>query len=180
MARIQTCTVAVLALLTVAICGLLTGGATLPTIPRSTETWFSVVFLAVLATAAAMLLLSWAQSRLTATRAAIILTLEPAVAGVTGALLGDEFGVRTIAGGALLLGAMLLVEVGSGRRIRRRRLSQHQRPAPSVAQLPVELSTVNPRLRTSPAAAPGSSGLRDRSGSDGRRMAWPARLSRRC
>lgn len=116
LARIQTCTVAVLALSTVAVGGWLTGGPAWPTIPQDTETWLSVVFLAVLATAAAMILLCWAQSRLTATRAAVILTLEPAVAGLTGALLGGEFGGRTIAGGALLIGAMVLVELGSGGR----------------------------------------------------------------
>jgi drug/metabolite transporter (DMT)-like permease len=116
LARIQTSTVAVLALCTVAVSGWVTGGSTLPAIPQDGETWLSVVFLAVLATAAAMILLSWAQSRLTATRAAVILTLEPAAAGITGAMLGSEFGGRTIAGGVLLLAAMLLVEVGSMRR----------------------------------------------------------------
>ena len=127
LARIQTATVAVLALVTVGIGGWLTGGSVLPRIPPESETWLSVVFLAVLATAAAMILLSWAQSRLTATRAAVILTLEPAAAGITGALLGSEFGGRTIAGGALLLAAMVMVELGSMSRFTKRP-ARHRAP----------------------------------------------------
>jgi drug/metabolite transporter (DMT)-like permease len=128
LARIQTGTVAVLALVTVAVGGSLTGGSVLPAIPQNSETWLTVVFLAVLATAVAMILLSWAQSRLTATRAAVILTLEPAAAGITGALLGSEFGGRTIAGGALLVLAMLLVEVGSARRFGSQSARHRARP----------------------------------------------------
>jgi hypothetical protein len=58
-----------------------------------------------------MIALSWAQSRMTAARAAIILTLEPAAAAVTAAILGAELGTRTVIGGALLVGAMLVVEL---------------------------------------------------------------------
>ena len=83
---------------------------------------------ALLATAGAMVLLSWGQARMSATRAAVILTLEPAIAALTAAALGGEslggdslggeFGLRTVVGGLLLLGAMFLVELG-GRRDRR-------------------------------------------------------------
>jgi drug/metabolite transporter (DMT)-like permease len=138
LARIQTSTVAALALLTVAVLGWVTGGPVLPAVPASAETWLSVAFLAVLATAAAMIALSWAQSRLSATRAAVILTLEPAAAGVTGALLGSEFGGRTIAGGVLLVLAMLLVEMGSVRSLGRHR-ARRARGGPSY-----------PRTRGSP------------------------------
>ena len=91
-----------------------------------------VAFLALLGTAAAMVLLSWAQSRTSATRAAIILTLEPAVAGVTAAVTGSEFGARTVAGGVLLVTAMVIVELVARRSPRRhasgRSVSGRRRP----------------------------------------------------
>jgi drug/metabolite transporter (DMT)-like permease len=111
----QTATVTGLAVCTIAVDAVVSGRSPLPTPPADGPGWFSVAFLAVLATAGAMVLLSWAQSRMSATRAAIILTLEPAVAGVTAACLGSEFGLRTVAGGLLLLMAMWLVEVGGQR-----------------------------------------------------------------
>jgi len=112
LARIQTATVTGMALLTVFLGGLASGGRMVPTIPADGETWLSMIFLAFPATAAAMIALSWAQSRMSAARAAIILTLEPAAAAAIAALLGAELGVRTMIGGALLVGAMLVVELG--------------------------------------------------------------------
>jgi drug/metabolite transporter (DMT)-like permease len=114
-ARIQTATVTAMALLTVGFTGALTGGSVLPAIPANGQTTLGIAFLALPATAAAMVALSWAQSRLSAARAAIILTLEPAAAAVTAAVLGAEFGARTIIGGILLVAAMLVVELGSHR-----------------------------------------------------------------
>jgi|GEM_PF-6179638 len=111
-ARIQTATVTGLALLTVAARSAGTDSSPLPQLPADGPAWLSVVLLAVLATAAAMLLLSWGQSRMTATRAAVILTLEPAAAGLTAAIMGGELGLRTVVGGALLVCAMVIVELG--------------------------------------------------------------------
>jgi len=115
LASVQTATVTGLALCTIAVDAVVSGRSSLPTPPADGPAWLSMGFLAVLATAGAMVLLSWAQSRMSATRAAVILTLEPAVAGVTAACLGSEFGLRTVGGGLLLLAAMYLVELG-GRR----------------------------------------------------------------
>ncbi len=130
-ARIQTGTVAVMALATVAVCGAFDGGALLPSAPGDGGTWLAIGFLAVGATAGAMVLLTWAQARMSAVRVAIVLTLEPAAAAVTAGLLGGELGGRTILGGLLLVGAMLVVEVGSRRvvpsRSRRLRARLHRR-----------------------------------------------------
>lgn len=112
LARTQTATVAVIALLTVAIGGAMTGGRLLPAAPADVGSLCGVMFLAIPATAAAMLALSWAQPRMTAARAAVILTLEPAAAACTAVVLGAEVGARTVLGGVLLIGAMLIVEVG--------------------------------------------------------------------
>ena len=114
-ARLQTGTVAGMALATAAVGGVLSGGPVLPAIPRDAATWLGVGFLAVVATAAAMVAISWAQARVSAVRAAVVLTLEPAAAAVTAGLLGGELGGRTFLGGALLVGAMLVVELSNRR-----------------------------------------------------------------
>jgi drug/metabolite transporter (DMT)-like permease len=111
LARVQTATVAGMAMMTVVIGAIFTGRRPLPVLPADGAGWLGVLFLAVLATAATMVLLSWAQSRMSATRAAIILALEPAVAGVTAACLGNELGPRTVIGGGLLVTAMVVVEL---------------------------------------------------------------------
>jgi len=111
LARIQTATVAAMAFGAGAVQSVFTGSNPWPAMPADAKTWLSIAFLAVLATAAAMVLLSWSQSRITATRAAIILTLEPVAAGLTAAILGAELTVRTVIGGTLLLGAMYIVEL---------------------------------------------------------------------
>lgn len=115
LARVQTATVAALAILVVTLRSCLSGRTSVPAAPPDLASWGSVLFLAVLATAAAMVLLSWAQSRLSGTRAAVILTLEPAMAGVTAVLTGAALTGRIVLGAALLLGAMYVVELG-GRR----------------------------------------------------------------
>jgi len=115
LACVQTAVVAGMALVTVAIGAAVTGRSPLPSVPAGGAEWLGVLFLAVLATAAAMVLLSWVQSRMSATRAAIVLTLEPAVAGVTAACLGTELGAKSLAGGGLLLTAMVVVELRAHR-----------------------------------------------------------------
>ncbi|MGW4128589.1 DMT family transporter [Amycolatopsis japonica] len=76
--------------------------------------WASVIGLAVVATSAGYLIQAWAQSRLSASVAALVLTLEPVFAGVFGVLLdNDELTVRIIVGAALVVGAMFLAEFRS-------------------------------------------------------------------
>jgi drug/metabolite transporter (DMT)-like permease len=115
-ARVQTVTVAAMALLMVALRSGTGSGLPLPELPPDRHAWASVVFLAVLASAAAVLLLSWAQSRVSSTRAAMVLTLEPAVAGLTAVLAGNQLTARILLGGTALLLAVYVVEVsGRGR-----------------------------------------------------------------
>ncbi|MEV0052216.1 DMT family transporter [Saccharopolyspora shandongensis] len=85
------------------------------TVPMDWGFWIPVIGLAVVATAAAYLMQTWAQARLPASVAAIILTLEPVFAGVFGVLVDhDELTGRIIIGGALVVGAMYLAEFRSG------------------------------------------------------------------
>jgi len=55
---------------------------------------------------------TWAQSHLTATRAAIVMTLEPVfAAGFAVALGGESLTSRMLLGGAMVLAAMYTVEL---------------------------------------------------------------------
>lgn len=111
MARIQTGAVAALAALVLVVRSALTGRSPLPELPADAHTWLSVGFLVLVATAAAMVLLGWAQSRIPAARAAVILTLEPAVSGLTAAVTGSELSGRVVLGAGLLITAMVVVEL---------------------------------------------------------------------
>lgn len=85
--------------------------------PPDGRVWFAVVLTAVLATAVAFFVQTWAQSLIAPTRAAVIMTMEPVFAGFFAVLVGGEsLTVRTILGGALVVGAMYLVELGPRRR----------------------------------------------------------------
>ena len=67
---------------------------------------------ALLATAVSFALYTWAQSRTTATRASLLFALEPVFAALVGWFWSHEtWTARTFAGGALILGAILLVEL---------------------------------------------------------------------
>ena len=61
---------------------------------------------------------SWAQAHLPPTRAAIIMTMEPVFAALFAVLLGGESAtLQMLVGGALVLAAMVLVELGPGRNL---------------------------------------------------------------
>lgn len=67
---------------------------------------------AVLATAAAFSIQSWAQSILPATHTALILTLEPVFAWITSFLiLGERMGLRPASGAILILGGIAITEL---------------------------------------------------------------------
>jgi drug/metabolite transporter (DMT)-like permease len=93
--------------------GAVPGGVVLP---DNGADWLSVVYMALVAGALALVVQTWAQAHLAATRAAIIMTMEPVFAAVFAVLLGGErLGSRVVVGGALVLAAMYLVELGPRR-----------------------------------------------------------------
>ncbi|MEX2290368.1 MAG: DMT family transporter [Mycobacteriales bacterium] len=106
----------VVQLLTItAVCGVTAapGGIVLP---QTGADWSALVFMALLAGALALVVQTWAQAHLAATRAAIIMTMEPVWAALFAVLFGGErLGPRVVVGGALVLGAMYLVELGPRR-----------------------------------------------------------------
>lgn len=86
-----------------------------PKVPPSASVWAAVLFLAFAATAVAFVVQTWAQSHLEPTRAAVILTLEPVFAGLAGFLTGEPITWRILLGGAMVLAAMYVVELGPRR-----------------------------------------------------------------
>ncbi|TPG08499.1 DMT family transporter [Rhodanobacter glycinis] len=83
-----------------------------PMLPPDHSAWFAVLYMALIAGAGAMLMQTWAQSHLPATRAAIVMTTEPVFAAAFAVALGsDMLGWRMVVGGGLILAAMYLVEL---------------------------------------------------------------------
>lgn len=97
--------------------------ATLPhglKLPPDRGVWFALIYMALAAGAGAMLVQTWAQSHMLATRAAIVMTLEPVfAAGFAVAFGGESLTWRMLGGGALVLAAMYLVELAPRRQARK-------------------------------------------------------------
>lgn len=87
-------------------------------VPSRTDDWLSLVYMALVAGAAAMLAQTWAQAHLPAARAAIVMAMEPVFAATFAIALGGEsLTLRVLLGGAMVLSAMLLAELAPRRRI---------------------------------------------------------------
>jgi drug/metabolite transporter (DMT)-like permease len=84
--------------------------------PHGAAQWSGVLYTALAAGALALVLQTWAQGHLSATRAAVIMTTEPVFAAVFAVALGGEHLTwRMLAGGTLVLAAMYLVELSPAR-----------------------------------------------------------------
>lgn len=87
-------------------------------LPATTGDWLSVVYMAVFAGALALVGQTWAQAHLAPTRCAIIMSMEPVFAAFFAVLLGGEsLALRMVAGGLMVLAAMLVVELGPRRKV---------------------------------------------------------------
>ena len=81
-------------------------------LPSDRGGWASVLYTALVAGALAIWAQTWAQSHLSAPRAAIVMTLEPVfAAGFAVALGGESMTLRMLLGGAMVLAAMYTVEL---------------------------------------------------------------------
>ena len=104
MAAVQMVAIAVVSLAAAA-----PGGVRLP---AGGGQWAAVLYMATAAGVLAMWGQTWAQARLTATRAAIVMTLEPVFAALFAVLSGQEgLTGRMVIGGVLVLAAMYVVEL---------------------------------------------------------------------
>ena len=100
-------------------------------LPASGLDWAIVIYLALIAGALTMLLQTWAQARVEASRAAVIMAMEPVwAAGFAVALGGESATWRMIIGGAAILSAMYLVELAPRPR-RPRHGPRRRRPSPT-------------------------------------------------
>lgn len=87
-------------------------------LPDNGQDWLAVVYMAVFPAALALLGQTWAQAHLSATRTAIVMSMEPVFAAFFAVALGGEsLTSRMLLGGALVLTAMLLVELAPRRKI---------------------------------------------------------------
>jgi drug/metabolite transporter (DMT)-like permease len=91
----------------------LPGGVELPT---TGSDWLSTLYMALVAGAFALVVQTWAQAHMSATRAAIVMTMEPVFAAAFAVGWGGEdLSARMVGGGALVLAAMYLAELGPRR-----------------------------------------------------------------
>jgi drug/metabolite transporter (DMT)-like permease len=85
-------------------------------LPATGLDWVIVIYLALIAGALTMLLQTWAQARVEASRAAVIMAMEPVWAAAFAVAFGGEsVTVRMIIGGGAILAAMYLVELAPRR-----------------------------------------------------------------
>jgi drug/metabolite transporter (DMT)-like permease len=83
-----------------------------PSLPPDHSAWFAVLYMALIAGAGAMLMQTWAQAHLPATRAAVVMTTEPVFAAAFAVMFGsDQLTWRMLVGGGLVLAAMYTVEL---------------------------------------------------------------------
>jgi drug/metabolite transporter (DMT)-like permease len=89
-------------------------------LPPDLTVWGTVGVTAVLATALAFVVQTWAQSLISPTHIAVILTMEPVFAGVFSVAAGEDRLTFSIIGGAVcVLAAMLIAQLKSAGRGRR-------------------------------------------------------------
>jgi len=85
-------------------------------VPPNLGVWGAVGITGVLATALAFFVETWALSLVSATRAAVVMTMEPVFAGLFAVVIGgNQLTPRTIAGAACVLAAMSIINLKSGR-----------------------------------------------------------------
>jgi drug/metabolite transporter (DMT)-like permease len=108
-AFLQIVTVAVLSLAAAAPRGI--------SVPPAAGVWVALAVTAVFATAVAFVVQTWAQSLVSPTHAAVVMTLEPVFAGIFGvAFGGDHLTPRVVLGALLILAAIFVTQVDRGPR----------------------------------------------------------------
>ena len=89
-------------------------------VPRGTTVWAALLVTGLFAVAFAYLVQVWAQRRVSATRIAIIFSLETVFAGLAGYLFaGDRLGALGLAGCAVIFSGIVLAEPAAARTLRR-------------------------------------------------------------
>ena len=98
-----------------AMCAILSGIASIPggySPPPDLGVWAVVIFTAVFATAIAFIIQTWSQAHMSATKVAVILTMEVVFAALFAILFGGEsLTLQSIIGGLLVITAMYLIVI---------------------------------------------------------------------
>ena len=98
-----------------AMCALLSGVASIPSgysPPPDLGVWAVVVFTAVFATAIAFIIQTWSQAHMSATKVAVILTMEVVFAALFAILFGGEsLTLQSTLGGLMVITAMYLIVI---------------------------------------------------------------------
>ena len=85
-------------------------------VPPDRGVWGVIVITGVVATAVAFVVQTWAQSLVSATRAAVVMTMEPVFAGFFAVVIGgNQLTLRILGGAACILAAMFIINLKSGR-----------------------------------------------------------------
>lgn len=93
-------------------------GPTRITAPGTTTDWLVLLYLAIGVAAGGLLAQTWAQARLSPTRAALVLSTEPVFAAGFAIAFGEEpLTARLVVGGSLLMGAVLVTELRTAKAI---------------------------------------------------------------
>lgn len=108
LAVVQLATTAAVCLV-VAVPGALGRGAI--ALPVSRLDWLTLGYTALLCTAAAFFMQTYAQRHLSATRTAVVMTMEPVFGAIAAGISGEHLPARGYLGAALVLVAMYLVEL---------------------------------------------------------------------
>jgi len=106
---VQLAVVAVVCLL-IALPGGIARGSVIA-LPKRPADWFVLAFTTLLCTAAGFFVQTFAQRHISPTRTAVIMTMEPVFAGLSGAVSGERLPGRGYFGAALVLAAIYLVEL---------------------------------------------------------------------
>lgn len=95
------------------VCAFLSGLASIPggySLPPDSGVWAVVAFTAIFATAVAFIVQTWAQAHMSATKVAVILTMEVVFAALFAIVFGGEsLTVQSALGGVLVITAMYLI-----------------------------------------------------------------------
>jgi drug/metabolite transporter (DMT)-like permease len=87
-------------------------------LPGTAGDWLSVLYMAAFASSFALLAQTWAQAHLAPTRCAIIMSMEPVFAAFFAVVArGEDPTLRMLLGGAMVVAAMLVVELAPRRKV---------------------------------------------------------------
>ena len=79
-------------------------------LPPDRNGWYVVLFTAIICTAVAFVVQTWSQAHMSATKVAVILTMEVVFAALFAVIFGGEsLSLRTFFGGVLVLAAMFMI-----------------------------------------------------------------------